>query len=38
MILLQLEFLYKTVQALFAWTSLANFYLAFYFVRDTFGS
>ncbi|KAG8773660.1 Chitin synthase, class 2, partial [Ceratobasidium sp. 428] len=29
---LQFEFWYNAVQMLFAWTSLANFYLAFYFL------
>ncbi|KAH8119992.1 chitin synthase 2 [Phellopilus nigrolimitatus] len=31
-ILLQIEFIYNTVQLVFTWTSLANFYLAFYFL------
>jgi chitin synthase len=31
-IALQIEFLYNAVQLLFTWTSLANFYLAFFFV------
>ncbi|KAG5645351.1 hypothetical protein DXG03_006413 [Asterophora parasitica] len=31
-IVLQLEFIYNAVQLLFTWTSLANFYLAFYFL------
>ena len=31
-ILLQFEFLYNAVQLFFTWTSLANFYLAFFFV------
>ncbi|KAG9092245.1 Chitin synthase, class 2 [Ceratobasidium sp. UAMH 11750] len=31
-IVLQFEFWYNAVQMLFAWTSLANFYLAFYFL------
>ncbi|KAL6304892.1 chitin synthase 2 [Sparassis latifolia] len=31
-IILQLEFIYNAVQLLFTWTSLANFYLAFYFL------
>ena len=30
---LQLEFIYNAIQLLFTWTSLANFYLAFFFVR-----
>jgi chitin synthase len=30
--LFQLEFLYNAVQLLFTWTSLANFYLAFFFL------
>ncbi|KAJ8518768.1 hypothetical protein ONZ45_g4189 [Pleurotus djamor] len=30
-IVLQLEFIYNAVQLLFTWTSLANFYLAFFF-------
>jgi chitin synthase len=29
---LQFEFLYNAIQLLFTWTSLANFYLAFFFV------
>ena len=29
---LQLEFIYNAIQLLFTWTSLANFYLAFFFV------
>lgn len=29
----QIEFIYNAVQLLFTWTSLANFYLAFFFVR-----
>lgn len=33
-IILQLEFIYNAVQLLFTWTALANFYLAFYFVRS----
>ncbi|KAH9837347.1 chitin synthase [Rhodofomes roseus] len=32
MLLLQLEFIYNAVQLMFTWTSLANFYLAFYFL------
>ncbi|KAH9929752.1 uncharacterized protein B0H18DRAFT_1117301 [Fomitopsis serialis] len=32
MLLLQIEFIYNAVQLLFTWTSLANFYLAFYFL------
>lgn len=31
-IVLQLEFIYNAVQLLFTWTSLANFYLAFFFL------
>ncbi|KAI0931380.1 hypothetical protein AcW1_001207 [Taiwanofungus camphoratus] len=31
-ILLQLEFIYNAVQLIFTWTSLANFYLAFFFL------
>ena len=31
-IVLQFEFWYNAIQMVFAWTSLANFYLAFYFV------
>ncbi|KAF9015746.1 glycosyltransferase family 2 protein [Cyathus striatus] len=31
-IVLQFEFIYNAVQLLFTWTSLANFYLAFYFL------
>jgi len=34
-IVLQLEFIYNAVQLLFTWTSLANFYLAFYFLVDS---
>lgn len=30
---LQFEFIYNAIQLLFTWTSLANFYLAFFFVR-----
>ena len=30
---LQIEFIYNAIQLLFTWTSLANFYLAFFFVR-----
>lgn len=29
---LQIEFIYNAVQLVFTWTSLANFYLAFFFV------
>lgn len=29
----QIEFIYNAIQLLFTWTSLANFYLAFFFVR-----
>lgn len=32
MIVLQIEFIYNAVQLLFTWTSLANFYLAFFFL------
>ncbi|TRM61502.1 glycosyltransferase family 2 protein [Schizophyllum amplum] len=31
-IFLQLEFIYNAVQLIFAWTQLANFYLAFFFL------
>ncbi|KAH9932014.1 chitin synthase [Epithele typhae] len=31
-IILQIEFVYNAVQLLFTWTSLANFYLAFFFL------
>ncbi|KAH0591202.1 hypothetical protein H2248_001294 [Termitomyces sp. 'cryptogamus'] len=31
-IVLQIEFIYNAIQLLFTWTSLANFYLAFYFL------
>ncbi|EJF67235.1 chitin synthase [Dichomitus squalens LYAD-421 SS1] len=31
-ILLQLEFIYNAIQLVFTWTSLANFYLAFFFL------
>ncbi|KAL4252465.1 Chitin synthase [Abortiporus biennis] len=31
-IILQVEFIYNAVQLLFTWTSLANFYLAFFFL------
>ncbi|KII93958.1 glycosyltransferase family 2 protein [Plicaturopsis crispa FD-325 SS-3] len=31
-IILQIEFIYNAVQLLFTWTSLANFYLAFFFL------
>lgn len=34
-IALQVELLYKMAQALFVWTSLANFYLAFYFLLSS---
>ena len=30
--ILQMEFIYNAIQLLFTWTSLANFYLAFFFV------
>ena len=32
---LQFEFIYNAIQLIFTWTSLANFYLAFFFVRAT---
>jgi len=32
MLLLQFEFIYNALQLLFTWTSLANFYLAFFFL------
>lgn len=31
-ILLQIEFIYNAIQLFFTWTSLANFYLAFFFL------
>jgi hypothetical protein len=31
---LQIEFIYNAIQLLFTWTSLANFYLAFFFVSN----
>ncbi|PVF97979.1 hypothetical protein CPB86DRAFT_759334 [Serendipita vermifera] len=31
-IILQLEFIYNAIQLFFSWTSLANFYLAFFFL------
>jgi len=31
-IVLQIEFIYNAIQLLFTWTSLANFYLAFFFL------
>jgi chitin synthase len=31
-LILQLEFIYNAIQLLFTWTSLANFYLAFFFL------
>jgi len=31
-LVLQFEFIYNAVQLIFTWTSLANFYLAFFFV------
>lgn len=34
-IILQLEFIYNAVQLLFTWISLANFYLAFFFVSTS---
>jgi len=33
---LQFEFIYNAIQLIFTWTSLANFYLAFFFVRAIF--
>jgi chitin synthase len=33
-IVLQFEFIYNAAQLIFTWTSLANFYLAFFFVRS----
>ena len=35
-IALQFEFIYNALQLLFTWTSLANFYLAFFFVCSLF--
>lgn len=32
MLVLQIEFIYNAIQLIFTWTSLANFYLAFYFL------
>lgn len=32
---LQFEFIYNAIQLVFTWTSLANFYLAFFFVSVT---
>ncbi|KAH0837983.1 glycosyltransferase family 2 protein [Lanmaoa asiatica] len=32
MLVLQIEFIYNAIQLLFTWTSLANFYLAFFFL------
>lgn len=32
MLVLQIEFIYNAVQLIFTWTSLANFYLAFFFL------
>ncbi|OAX42658.1 glycosyltransferase family 2 protein [Rhizopogon vinicolor AM-OR11-026] len=32
MLVLQIEFIYNAVQLVFTWTSLANFYLAFFFL------
>lgn len=29
---IQLEFIYNAIQLVFTWTSLANFYLAFFFL------
>ena len=31
-IVLQIEFIYNAIQLIFTWTSLANFYLAFFFL------
>lgn len=31
----QIEFIYNAIQLLFSWTSLANFYLAFFFVSTS---
>ena len=31
-LVLQFEFIYNAIQMLFAWTSLANFFLAFFFL------
>jgi chitin synthase len=33
---LQFEFIYNAIQLIFTWTSLANFYLAFFFVRAAY--
>ena len=33
---LQFELIYNAIQLIFTWTSLANFYLAFFFVRVTY--
>jgi len=30
---IQIEFIYNAVNLLFTWTALANFYLAFFFVK-----
>lgn len=35
MFFLQLEFIYNAINLIFTWTSLANFYLAFFFVSAT---
>ena len=35
-IVLQIEFIYNSIQLIFTWTSLANFYLAFFFVSHSF--
>ena len=32
MLVLQIEFIYNAIQLFFTWTSLANFYLAFFFL------
>ncbi|KAG6879448.1 hypothetical protein C0992_002579 [Termitomyces sp. T32_za158] len=34
-IVLQIEFIYNAIQLLFTWTSLANFYLAFFFLVNS---
>ena len=31
----QIEFIYNAIQLIFTWTSLANFYLAFFFVSHS---
>ena len=35
-IILTVEFIYNAIQLIFTWTSLANFYLAFFFVSISF--